>query len=346
MNEYVEGDATNMNNIVRNGMGRARALAARALVLAAALFGTMPAGAAEEYPSRNLELIVPYAPGGLLDVAGRLAATYLAKELGQPVVVRNVPGAGSTIGMVRLAKSKPDGYTLALGSFGILLNSRLRPDVEYDPLRSFTPIGYLGDQGFVLMVAPQHVDVANVRELVERIKAKPGAFTYASGGVGAPSHVLAEQFRLQQGLNMVHAPYQGQNPAIMALLAGDVQLTLQTVAGAEDLIHSGRIRALASTGSERPAAFPSVPTFKELGIEGMANDGWLAVFAPSGVTAPVKEKLRAAWARVARNDEFRQALAKRAIQTRDVSPTQFEAMMAEDLKYWTEILDKTRITLN
>ncbi|MDX3905912.1 MAG: tripartite tricarboxylate transporter substrate binding protein [Pigmentiphaga sp.] len=327
------------------GIARIRGLIAAVLVFTGLAF-VVPAGAAEQYPNRNLELIVPYAPGGLLDVAARLSATYLAQELGQPVVVRNVPGAGGTIGMVRLAKAKPDGYTLALGSFGLLINKKLRPDVEYDPLRSFTPVGYVGDQGFVLMVAPAHFDVANVNELAERIKAKPGAYTYASGGVGAPSHVLAEQFRAQQGLNMVHAPYQGQNPAIMALLAGDVQVTLQTVAGAEELLHSGRIRGLASTGSERPAAFPTVPTFKELGIEGMENEGWLAIFAPSGVSQPVKEKLRAAWARVASNDEFRQALAKRAIQARAVTPEQFETMMADDLKYWTQLLDKTGITLN
>ncbi|CAM4285312.1 ABC transporter substrate-binding protein [Bordetella tumbae] len=303
------------------------------------------AACAQSFPDHPIEIIVPYAPGGLLDVAARLAADALGKELHQAVVVKNYAGAGGTIGAARLAKAQPDGYTLGLGSFGMVINKVLRPEVDYDPLKSFTTIGYLGDQAFVLMVNPQKIQARNTAELIDLIRAHPGQYTYASGGVGAPSHVMAEQLSIVQKLDVVHIPYQGQNPAILALLSGEVDFSLQTVAGSEDLIHTGRIRALASTGKKRLTALPQVPTFSEQGIGGLEPESWLGIFAPAGLSDTVRQRLQDAWANVVANLAFRDALAKRAIESRDITPTQFNAMIASDKIYWTDVVKRTGITL-
>ncbi|WP_186332390.1 Bug family tripartite tricarboxylate transporter substrate binding protein [Bordetella genomosp. 13] len=309
------------------------------------MMGAAGAACAQQYPDHPIEVIVPYAPGGLLDVAARLAADGLGKELGQAVVVKNYAGAGGTIGAARLAKARPDGYTLGLGSFGMVINKVLRPEVDYDPLKSFTTIGYLGDQAFVLMVNPQKTRAGTTAELIDLIRANPGKYTYASGGVGAPSHVMAEQLAIVQKLDVVHIPYQGQNPAILALLGGEVDFSLQTVAGSEDLIHTGRILALASTGKKRLTALPQVPTFSEQGIGGLEPESWLGIFAPAGLSDPVRQRLQDAWANVARSAAFQEQLARRAIESRDFTPAQFNAMIARDQVYWRDVVGRTGITL-
>lgn len=318
---------------------------ARRSFMGLALLIASGAVSAEVFPNRPVEVIVPYAPGGLLDVAARLAADAFGKELDQAVVVKNYAGAGGTIGAARLSKARPDGYTLGLGSFGMVINKVLRPEADYDPRKSFTTIGYLGDQAFVLMVNPQKLDVKTTAELMKLIRANPGKYTYASGGVGAPSHVMAEQLGIVEKLNVVHVPYQGQNPAILALLAGEVDFSLQTMAGSEDLIHTGRIRALASTGKKRLTALPQVPTFSEQNIDGLEPESWLGIFSPAGLDDSVRQKLQDAWARVASSSEFRDALTKRAIEFRDIPPHQFNAMIDSDQVYWTDVIKRTGITL-
>jgi tripartite-type tricarboxylate transporter receptor subunit TctC len=333
----------------RAHVARAASVALFATAVCGVLLGSPDAAFAadaQDYPDHPIEMIVPYAPGGLLDVAARLAADGLGKQLNQAVVVKNYAGAGGTIGIVRLAKSKPDGYTLGLGSFGMLINKFLRPELEYDPIKSFTTIGYIGDQAFVLMVNPQKYDLHDARGLIDLLRTDPGKYTYASGGVGAPSHVMAEQLDISQGVQARHIPYQGQNPAIMALLAGEVDFTLQTVAGSEDLIHTGRIRALASTGKHRLTAFPDVPTFTEQGITGLEPESWLGLFAPAGLDPTVRERLQAAWARVLKSPSYREALAKRAIEWRDIPPAEYDKMIAADQGYWKNVIQSTGITLS
>lgn len=292
---------------------------------------------AEDFPSRPIDLIIPFAPGGLVDIIGRMAAETLSKELGQPVVVRNVPGAGGNIAYSRLAKAPADGYTLGLVGGGLFINTVLRPS-GFDAVKSFRPIGFLGSQPFVLFVNPVRFNVKTLGEALERVRKDPGKYSFSSGGVGASSHVLMEYLTADHGLKMLHVPYTGQGPAIHAVMAGEVDMTLQTLAGAEDLIRTGRLRPLAVTGPDRMKLFPDIPTFAEAGVSGVEVVGWSGLVAPRALPEPRASRLIQAWETAMARPELQRLLQARAVELNLMNDQKFARLMQKDKTFWERAL--------
>jgi tripartite-type tricarboxylate transporter receptor subunit TctC len=309
----------------------------RNFCLAFASLGLSTQTRAQAFPTRPIDLIVPFAPGGLVDIIGRMAAEPFGKELGQPVVVRNVPGAGGNIAYSRLAKSPADGYTLGMVGGGLYINTVLRPG-GFDAVNSFHPIGFLGAQPFVLFVNPGRLNVSTLAEALERIRKEPGKYSYSSGGVGAPSHVIMEYLKAAHSLKVLHVPYTGQGPAINALMAGNVDMTLQTLAGAEELIRTGRLRPIAVTGLARIKLFPEIPTFDEAGLKGVEVVAWSGLVAPSALPQPHATRLIRAWEAAMADPKLQQSLQARAVEVTQMNDQEFARLMLKDNAFWERAL--------
>ena len=271
--------------MIRSTRSRTRALLASAAALlacTAALF-CIPAQA-QAFPDRFVKLVVPFAPGGATDVLGRILGKRMGEILGQPIVVENHPGAGGTVGTEFVARAPADGYTLLLvNAIPHTASRRLYPALKYDPVKSFTPIGALGYNRYILVVG-NDVPAKDYASFVALAKATPGKLNFASAGMGSAPHLAMELWLRAAGVDLVHVPYQGSGPAMTDLAGGRVQAAMDNVA-AMPLIKSGKLRALAITGAKRAAALPDVPTFAEVGLADFDVTGTWGLVAPAGVPA-------------------------------------------------------------
>ena len=247
-------------------------------------FAAMAAQAA--YPERNITLIVPFAPGGPTDIIARIVGAAFQKSLGQSVIVDNRGGAAGNIGMGVAARATPDGYTLLVTSTAIAVNTALFAHLPYDPFKDFAPISELVNAPNVIVVRADS-GMKTIADLVARAKAAPGSFNYASPGVGTKSYLTAEQLKLRAGIEMTHVPYRGAGPAALAVLDGTVQVGSVALSGAEPMIKSGTLTALAVTGAHRWFSLPEVPTMIEQGYPGFISDTFNALFAPAGTPAAI-----------------------------------------------------------
>lgn len=251
------------------------------------------------YPDRPIRLIVPFAAGGATDVLGRLLAVGLGEKLGQSVVVENKPGASTVVGATQVARASPDGYTLLLAaSTTLTLNPAIRPNLAYDPIKSFTPLGLVSDMGLVLVANPD-VHVNSLKDLVAQAKAQPDKFSYGSFGSGSSVHFGGEMLKSAAGIRMVHVPFNGSAPSLTALVGGQVQVAVDTVVASQPLIKAGKIKPVAVLSAQRLPALPQVPTVAESGYPGFQMGTWFALLAPAGLPAPVQQKLEKALADVA-----------------------------------------------
>lgn len=267
-------------------------------LLSLASLALAPRAFADAYPDRPIKLIVPFAPGGATDILGRLLATGLSDQLGQPVIVENRPGAGTVVAGGLVAKSPPDGYTLFLGASSTLThNPAIRAQLPYDPLRSFTPLGLVADMGLVL-VASNSLPAHTLKEVIDLSKAQPDKLSYGSYGTGSSVHFAGEMLKLATGLRMMHVPFNGSSPSLTALMGGQVPLAVDTVVATTPLIKAGKIRPIATLGRERLPLLPQVPTVAESGYPGFQADTWFAFLAPAGLPAPVRARLEKALADV------------------------------------------------
>ncbi|WP_454742504.1 Bug family tripartite tricarboxylate transporter substrate binding protein [Cupriavidus necator] len=265
-----------------------------------AAFTAAPATAqAPAWPDRPIRLVVPFAAGGATDVLGRLLAVGLGERLGQSVVVENKPGASTVIGATQVAKAAPDGYTLLLGaSTTLTLNPAIRPNLAYDPIKSFTPLGLVADMSLVLVANPD-TPASSLKDLVTQAKANPDKFSYGSFGAGSSVHFGGEMLKSATGIRMVHVPFNGSAPSLTALAGGQVQVAVDTVVASLPLIKGGKIRPLAVLSPQRLPALPQVPTMAESGYPGFQMGTWFALLAPAGLPVPVQQKLEKALAEVA-----------------------------------------------
>jgi tripartite-type tricarboxylate transporter receptor subunit TctC len=265
--------------------------------IAGALAAPAPArtqGAA--FPTRPLRLIVPYPPGGVTDIMGRLIAEPLGKHLGQPVVVENRPGAGGNIGAIAAAQAEPDGYTLFLGTMATHgVNPVIYPDARLNPIRDFAGVGMMADMPNVLICNPRRFDVTSVAQVIERAKRRPGELIFGSVGNGSSSHLSQAMFVRMAGIEVTHVPYRGSSPSVTAMIAGDLDLLFDASATSTSHIRGGSVRALAVTTNRRIASLPNVPTMEEAGVPGYHLSVWNGVFTQSRVPAPVLAKLQAAF---------------------------------------------------
>ncbi|HSV46431.1 MAG TPA: tripartite tricarboxylate transporter substrate binding protein [Ramlibacter sp.] len=279
--------------------------------LAFALFACLLAcsGAhAQSYPSKPIQLVIPFPPGGATDIVGRLVGKKLGERLGQPVVIENKAGAGTIVGASFVASAPADGYTLLISSGSTFtVNPALNAKLPYDPVKSFEPIG-LAARVPLILLAHRDAPVNNLQQLMDAVRAAPGKYVYGSFGSGTTGHFAGELMWNAIGIKLLHVPYKGSAPAMSDLIGGQIPFTIDTVAAALPQLKAGKIKAIAVTGATRATQLPDVPTVAESGFPGFAADSWLAVVAPRGLPAQAKARLQKALAETMADAEIRDKL--------------------------------------
>ena len=268
-----------------------KAFRVAALIGCALLMPSAEAVSAQDYPSRPVTFVVPFAPGGVTTVFARLVGQKLEQRLGKPFVVENRPGGGGVTAATAVARAAPDGYTIMMASSTVLaINVSVRKNLSYDPRKDLTPIALLARVPFVLVVNPD-LPVHSVADLVKLAKEKPGQITFGTPGPGTFHHLNAEMFKHQFGLNLVHVPYKGSAPGLTDLAAGHIQMMFCDVPPAKALIQAGKIRALGVTTAQRVKALPEVPPLAEVGMPNYNTSSWHTISTTGGVPAPIVDKL-------------------------------------------------------
>ena len=309
-----------------------------ALLLAAAARAA-PAGAgAQAYPSRPVKLVVPFPPGGSLDITGRLIAQRLTDMWGQAVVVENKPGAGGNIGADFVAKAAPDGYTILLGALSThAVNPNLYAKMPYDAVRDFAPITLIATTPNVLVVNAA-TPVGNVREFIAWTKANPGKLAFGSGSNGSAGHLAGELYKVDTGTDAVHIPFKGGAPATQALLAGDTQFMFDNLANAMAQVKAGKLKALAVTTAERSTLVPELPTMAEAGLPGFDISTWYGLFAPAGTPAAIVAKWNTDVTRILNSPDVRAKLMADGAEPAPDTPEQFAQMIARELAKYARII--------
>jgi tripartite-type tricarboxylate transporter receptor subunit TctC len=315
--------------------------AAMAVVAVAAPLGSAWADA--PYPSRPLQLVIPFPPGGATDVAGRLLAKALEAKLGQPVVADNRAGAGTIIGATFVAKAPADGYTLLVSSgTTFTVNPAIQPKLPYDPVKSFEPVGLVARTGLIVL-AHKDSPASTPKEFVALAKASPGKLAFASFGNGTTAHFTGELLAHVTGTQLLHVPYKGSAPAMTDLMGGQVPFAIDTVAAAIPQLKSGKIKAIGVTTAKRSSLLPNVPTFEESGYH-LDADTWLAVVAPRGLPAEVKAKLEKALAEVAAQPDVREQLVASGFEPGYQNGAAVEALILKELPLMRDTAQRAHIT--
>jgi tripartite-type tricarboxylate transporter receptor subunit TctC len=321
----------------------------RRIILSFAAASLLLAGAvvqaADNYPSRPIKLIVPFAPGGFTDVVARILGVKLSQSLGQQVVIENKPGAGSTIGSDLVAKSPPDGYTLLMVSSTHVISPWIYRNLPYDPIRSFTVVGKLVDSPYVLLVNPK-VQATNVQEFIALAKAHPDTIHFASSGNGSAQHLMGGLFVALTGAPLKHVPYRGSSGAAQDLVAGVVESSFAGVPNALAQVPQGRLRALAVTTAKRAPQLPDVPTMQEAGVPGYDASVWLALLAPAGTPHEVVAKLNAEVAKAMAQPDTRKTLQDAGVEPSPSTPEAMSAYMAQELTRWGKVVKEAGIKID
>jgi tripartite-type tricarboxylate transporter receptor subunit TctC len=295
------------------------------------------AAGAQPYPSRPLRVVVPFAPGGAVDLVARTVAPKLSEALGQPVVVDNRSGAGGTIGTDIVAKARPDGHTLLVASMGVAVNAVLYPKLPYDTLRDLAPVTSLGEQPNIVVVHPS-LSARSVGELVALAKARPGQISYASGGVGSNTHLVTLLFLQMARVEMLHVPYKGLGPAIADLVGGQVQLAVSNVSTALPHVKSGRLRLLAVTSAKRFPLFPDAPTVGESGVPGYESSGWYGLWGTAGTPSSVLTALNQAVTKILDAPATREQFGAQGLQPIPTSAEAFGKRLREEIRKWGPVV--------
>jgi tripartite-type tricarboxylate transporter receptor subunit TctC len=310
---------------------RALPVAAAALALVATL------ASADDYPSRPVKIIVPFAAGGPADIFARFLAQRLQQSLKQPFVVEDQPGAGSIIGTEAVAKSEPDGYTLLLMSNTHTVNESLFAKKPFVLMRDFTPVAPINYSDLVLVVKPS-LPVQSVADLIKLAKAKPGSLNYASSGPGTPYHMAGELFKAMAGVDIQHIPYKGSSGARNDLLGGQVDMMFDAVPTMAGFAETGKVRALATTGQKRSDVLPNLPTVAEAGVPGYEAVIWLGLMAPRNTPLAITGKLNAEITRIVNDPAVRQAWAKQGAAPMSMTIPEFTQYLNDDIAKWAKVV--------
>jgi tripartite-type tricarboxylate transporter receptor subunit TctC len=314
-------------------------------VLAAVLFAASLAQA-QDYPTRSITLVVPYAAGGGNDAMARIVADHMSRTLGQQIVIENRGGAGGTIATRAVAKAAPDGYTLVLGGTGTLaVNPTLYSNVGYDPRKDFAPVGLIATSALVLLVHPS-VEATSVPELIGIAKKEPGKLNYASAGPGSGIHLAAELFASMAGVKLTHVPYKGSGPALNDLLGGHVQIYFSSLPQAVDLRAEGKVRALAVTGPQRSHVFPDLPTVAEAALPGYEAVLHYGIAAPTGTPRAVVEKLNGALRAALAAEETKAVLIATGADPMPSTPEEYAVDIDREETRWSRIVRQIGVKVN
>ncbi len=314
-----------------------------ALVCLVASLAVASMAQGENYPSKPVKLVVPFAAGGIVDVRARLIAARLGAVLGQQVVVENRPGGGGTIGALSVARASADGHTLLYGTFVDQAAAlALLRNVGYDPERAFVPIAALGRSCTALVVHPS-LQVRTAGELVDLLRRHPGRFTYATGGIGTPQHLLFERLKVVRQLDVNVAHYKGSGPAIPDLVAGHVQMGFDFPQSSATYVRSGQLRALLTACGRRIDIYPDVPTAEEVGFPELNVQSWGGLFAPAGTPRAIVDRLNREVNRIQMEPDVRSHLAYAGADIPIMTPEEFAAFVRKDRPTWVEIIRQAGI---
>ena len=291
---------------------------------------------AQSYPTRPVRVVVPFAPGGPTDIFARLIVQKLSDQLGKQFYIENVPGASGSIGTAQVAKAAPDGHTILLNVSSFAINPVFFAKVPYDPIREFEPIT-LAATNDVVIVAHPSVTARTIGEIVAQMKG--GAkFTFSSGGTGAVTHLLGEQLKQSLGIDLVHVPYNGAGPAIAAVVAGHVPLSISSSPPAMPHIVEGRLRALAVSGKRRSLSLPDVPTMVEAGFTDMSGEQWVGALAPAGTPKEIVALLQREIAKAAASQDLKERFVSLGFAPVGNTPDEFAAFIRSEMETWGKVI--------
>ena len=298
---------------------------------------------AAAYPDRPIRLVVPVAPGGAVDVVGRLVGQKLSVVLGQNVVIDNRGGANYIIGTELVARAVPDGYTLLTTAGAHTINPAVYRKLPYDALRDFTPISHIANSGGLVIVVHPSFAVHSLQQLIDMARASPGKIAYGSAGHGNLTHIAGEMFQVMAGVKLNHVPYKSAGPAINDLLGGQIPLMFGPSPAVMPLVHAGRLRPLAFTGLKRSTQLPALPTVDELGVKGYEATGWYGIYGPRGTPKAIVDQLSAAVRQIVQMPDTRERFAALNLEPVGGSPEEFEVFLKQDLQKYAEIARKAGI---
>lgn len=291
----------------------------------------------QPFPVRTIRIVVPFPPGGTSDILARSIGQKLTEEWGQPVITDNRPGAAGNIASDYVAKSKGDGYTLYINTVGThAINPAIYAKLAFDPLKDFTAITNLVNLPSVLLVHPS-VPVKNVKELIALARRRPGDLQYSSAGSGAQPHLTAEMFKSMTGVSLLHVPYKGAGPQMIALISGEVSLTFATAPSGVPLVKNGQARAIGVTSGNRIPALPDVPTINET-VPGYIAIGWNGLMGPAAMPAPVVEKIHATVSKIVRQPEMRDKLIGLGAEPAISTPAEFAELIKTEIVKWAKVV--------
>lgn len=313
-------------------------LGAFSVLCAAGAVDTMSAWAQQDYPNKPIRLIVPYPPGGTLDVIARGVGAQISKTLGQQVVVDNRAGAGGNIGLALAAGAPPDGYTVAVGSTAaVSINPYLYKNLSFDARKDFAPVAMIGTVQSVLVVN-KNIPVNNFAEFVAYLKARPGKVNFASPGNGHTSHLTGEMFKQGAGVDIQHIPYKGDMPAFTDLIGGRVQMMFATMLVASPYIQSGALKAFVIAGPDRSAVIPSLPTMREVGIDNLNADAWIGIVAPVGTPPAIVARLNQEINAAISSQELSARLTGLGLRLAPMSVPTFGELMQRESNKWGQLV--------
>ena len=303
----------------------------------------MPA-LAQTWPTKPVKIVVPFGPGGPADVFARIVGQGLTESFKQQFVIENKPGAGALIGTEVVAKAPPDGYTLLMMSNTHTVNETLFAKRPYDLMRDLIPVAPVNSSDLVMVVHPS-VPAKTLQEFVALAKAQPGKLSYASSGPGTPYHMAGELFKSMSGTDILHIPHKGSAEARNDVMGGHVQMMFDAVTAMKGSIDTGEVRALATTGLQRSAVMPNVPTVNESGVAGYEATIWLGIMAPKGTPKEIVDKLNAEIGKIIAKPEIREAWAKQGAVPMTMPPDQFSAYLKQDIDKWAKVIKTAGIAI-
>lgn len=316
-------------------------------MLLAALFcsGYAAVAQAQNYPERPVRLVVPFAPGGTSDLVGRVISERIGEYLGQPMIVDNRGGAGSTLGTGIVARAAPDGYTLLVCHIALAINQTLYSKLPYSAMNDLAPISRLGVAPSAVVVNSK-LPAKNLKELIALAKKEPGKLNYGSAGVGSAGHLSVALLEHVAGVRFTHVPYKGGGPSVAATIAGEVQIAIPVMASAANHVKAGRLRMLAVTGAKRSQAFPDVPTAQEAGVPGYVYETWFGLFAPAGTPKAVITRLNQATVKALGMKDARDILFSQGVEAESSTPEALGKTLREDTGTWAKIIKSAGIPIN
>ncbi|GAD21163.1 tripartite tricarboxylate transporter substrate binding protein [Acidovorax sp. MR-S7] len=315
---------------------------ASALVAAAVLGVAAPAIAQDGYPNKPIRMVLPFPPGGVTDLLARALADKLAPRLGQPVIVDNKPGAGTVLASDIVARAPADGYTLLLAASSLGTAPLIYSKVNYDAIKSFTPVTQVASVVHVLVVNPA-LPVKSVKDLVEYARANPGKLNYSSTGTGTSTHLEGELFKSMANAYMVHIPYKGSGPALTDLVAGEVNVMFDALGSSSPFIKADKLRVLAVTTAKRSESIPELPTVAESGVPGYEAMPWLGLVAPAGTPAPVVERLHKEIAAILKEPDIRERFKGWGLDIIGNTSAEFTTFLRRDVDQWARVIKKANI---